>query len=169
MKISATNWLLPWVLAIHYCNDKITCCCSCRPSTPPGRSSGRKTERRRSVLLENWQDRCLDRYSQKLILWVQFFYPLISRKTLKSSQCWLFPVTSRTFLKNKRAWLHVFLLSQGHTHMTFPSSSLEQALGALSGAVSWAAVLILPPVKLSSQFSHCTLFLSQQIRCLEQV
>ena len=40
-----------------------------------------------------------------------------------------------------------------------PTAPLEQSLRAICGAASWAAVLILPQIKLNSQLSHCASFL----------
>ena len=42
--------------------------------------------------------------------------------------------------------------------LPFPTTSLEQSLGAIWSAVSWAAVLILPPIKLNSQLSTLCFF-----------
>ena len=44
--------------------------------------------------------------------------------------------------------------------LTFPPASLEQFLRAIWDAVSQAAVLILPQIKLNSQLSRCAFFLS---------
>ena len=44
------------------------------------------------------------------------------------------------------------------TYWPFPPASLEQFLRAIWGAISWAAVLTLPPIKFNSQFSHCAFF-----------
>ena len=41
-----------------------------------------------------------------------------------------------------------------------PAASLAQRLRAVGGAVSQAAVLILPQIKLNSQLLHCAFFLS---------
>ena len=46
--------------------------------------------------------------------------------------------------------------------LTFTSSSLEQFLRAIWGAVSWAIVLTLPQIRLNSQLSQCVFFLSWQ-------
>ena len=43
-----------------------------------------------------------------------------------------------------------------------PTAALEQSLRAIWAAASWAAVLILPQIKLNSQLSSCTSFFSQQ-------
>ena len=53
--------------------------------------------------------------------------------------------------------MHVLPLHQNHI-LTFPSAFLEQFLGAIWNAVSQAAVLILPQIKLNSQLSCCALF-----------
>ena len=42
------------------------------------------------------------------------------------------------------------------------TAALEQSLRATWDAASWAAVLILPPIKLNSQLSSCTSFFSWQ-------
>ena len=47
---------------------------------------------------------------------------------------------------------------KSHITLTYPPASLEQLLRALWNAVSWAIVLILPQIKLDSQFSHCAFF-----------
>ena len=39
-----------------------------------------------------------------------------------------------------------------------PTAPLEQSLRAICGAASWAAVLILPQIKLNSQLSHWASF-----------
>ena len=43
-----------------------------------------------------------------------------------------------------------------------PTAALEQSLRATWDSASWAAVLILPQIKLNSQLSSCTSFLSRQ-------
>ena len=51
-------------------------------------------------------------------------------------------------------------LHQNLIYWLFPTAALEQSLRAIWDAASWAAVLILPPIKLHSQLSSCTFFFS---------
>ena len=51
-----------------------------------------------TLCLGSWQDRSSDRYFQEPILWAQFLYLLISRKTLESSWWRLFLLTSKKLL-----------------------------------------------------------------------
>ena len=44
--------------------------------------------------------------------------------------------------------------------LPFPAASLAQRLRAVGDAVSQAAVLILPQIKLNSRLLHCAFFLS---------
>jgi len=54
------------------------------------------------------------------------------------------------------------LLHQNLIYWPSPSATLEQSLRAIWDAASWAAVLILPQVKLNFQLSSCTSFFSRQ-------
>ena len=49
-------------------------------------------------------------------------------------------------------------LHQNLTYWLSPTAALEQSLRAVWDAGSWAAVLILPQIKLNSQLSSCTSF-----------
>ena len=55
-------------------------------------------------------------------------------------------------------WLCVFNLHQNHRYPYLSPSSLELSLRTIWGAVSQAAVLILPRIKLNPQLSHCAVF-----------
>ena len=108
---------------------------------------------------ENWQPSLqLVRYYQELILWAQFLYLLISRKVLNPSWWQLFIVTSRKLHETNRNLLEKYVPVCIYspftiiTHiLTFSPASLEQFLRAIWGAVSWAAILILPQIKLNLQ------------------
>ena len=106
-------------LAIYLFKNQIMCCCTCWFSTLPKRSSGWRAEMRYSVLCPQWKTGKtglqIVRYFQKLILWAQFLYLLISRKALKS---FMVTTVSRDWQKASAkigAWLHVFTLYQNHT------------------------------------------------------
>ena len=117
-----------------------------------------------SVRWENWQDRSFFRYSQELIFWAQFLYLIMSKKAWKSFMVMIISCnqqklhkTSRNFLQKKYV---VDCMDFPFTKITYilslPLTSLEQFLRAIIGAVSQAAVLILPQWKLNSQLSCCT-------------
>ena len=56
-------------------------------------------------------------------------------------------------------WLHILPFPQkSHIDWPSPTTSLEQFLRAIPGAVSLAVVLILPQIKLNSQLSCCAFF-----------
>ena len=99
------------------------------------------------------------RYFQKLISWSQSLHLFISRKSLNHFMVTSGPVTSRKTFCKISAWLHWALRSPKSFVFTFPHSSLEQFLRANWGAISRAAVLILPQMKLNSQLSCCASFL----------
>ena len=142
------------------------CCCSCWPPAPlEGAHDGE----------QKWGTFCspkpgrtglqIVRYSQELIFWAQFLYLLVSRKALKSFMVMTVShdrqkrhETSRNFLKNKHAWLHVLPLHQNWMYTVLLLLSLEQSLRAVWGAVSWAAVLILPQIKLLTHDSDVRFF-----------
>ena len=48
--------------------------------------------------------------------------------------------------------------------LTFPTAALEQSLRAIWDAASWAAVLVLPQIKLNSQLSSSTFFLVNRLK-----
>ena len=146
------------------------CCCTCGFSALPERSSGKRAEMRCSAQWETGKTglqvvRCF----QKLLLWAQFLYLLISREALKSftvgrtlwcpSLWWqLFLVTSRKF-RQKYVLDCMYSLSTKIIYiLTFPPWLLEKFLRATWGVVSRAAVFILPQIKLNSQLSHCAFF-----------
>ena len=100
------------------------------------------------------------RYFQELILWAQFLHLLISRKHYTFSSWWhLLLVTSsnlhKTFCKNMCLIVCILPSPKSHIYWPSPPTSLEQFLRAIRNAVSQAAVLILPQIKLNSQLSHC--------------
>ena len=112
---------------------------------------------------KNWQSRPSDKYFQEPILWVQFFSLLISRKALKSFMVRLLRTSSNLqetehFCKNYVLDCTHFPFTKITSVLTFSSASLEQFLGAVWDAVSWAIVFILPQIKLSLPFSCCGLF-----------
>ena len=53
------------------------------------------------------------------------------------------------------------LLHQNFIYWLSPTATLEWSLRAIWDATSWAAVLILPQIKLNSQLLSCTSFFSQ--------
>ena len=112
------------------------------------------------------------RCSQEPILWAQFLYLPISRKTLKSFMVTLLLVTRKDFTRlietfwKIRAWLHVLPLHQKSHLYWHPTSllhppattSLEQFFRGIWGSVSQAAILILPEIKFNLLLSHCAIF-----------
>ena len=101
-------------------------------------------------------DKSSDKYFHNPILWAQFLYFSIARKTLKSVTVrWLFlwlaklHKNSRNLLEKIYAWLYTFHLHQNHLCTDLPLASLEQLFRAIWNAVSQAAVLILPQRKLN--------------------
>ena len=96
-------------------------------------------------------------------------YLLISRKALKLSWWQLFLMSSRSFMRLAETFYKKYVLDcmcSPFTKITYMLScpmSLEEFLRVIWDAVFWAAILILPPVKLNWQRSHCGLFLSQQL------
>ena len=96
------------------------------------------------------------KYFHSLVLWAQFLYFSIARKTLKSVTVrWLFlwlaklHKNSISLLEKIHAWLHPFHLHQNHLCTDFPLASLEQLFRAIWNALCQAAVLILPQRKLN--------------------
>ena len=59
-------------------------------------------------------------------------------------------------------------LHQNLLYWLSPSTSLEQFLRAIWGAVFWAVVLILPQIKLNSQLSSCASFWSTETSIVAQ-
>ena len=57
------------------------------------------------------------------------------------------------------SWYRTLPLLQNLIYWLSPTAALEQSLRAIWDAASWAAVLILPQIKLNSQLSSCTSFL----------
>ena len=85
---------------------------------------------------------------------------LVSRKTLKSFSVLTAPCDQQKTSAKNYVLDCMYSPFTKITHiLTFSPASLEQFLRAISDAVSWAAVLILPPVKLNLQLSHCVFFL----------
>ena len=124
---------------------------------------------------KNWQNRSSDSFFQELILWTQFLHLLIPRKALKSLMGMIVPRVQQKASGDQQkpsgkicAWWHVFPFIKIVYILPFPSSptSLGQFLGAIWDAVSQAAVLIFPQVKLNSQLSCCAFFKSRQHVCL---
>ena len=70
---------------------------------------------------------------------------------------------AETFGKNM-CLMHIFPLLQNQIYTDLHPTSLGQFLRAIWGAVSLAAVLILPQIKLYSQLSHCAFFFFQSTR-----
>ena len=91
-------------------------------------------------------------------------YLLISRKALKLSWWQLFLMSSRSFMRLAETFYKKYVLDcmcSPFTKITYMLScpmSLEEFLRVIWDAVFWAAILILPPVKLNWQRSHCGLF-----------
>ena len=142
------------------------CCCSCWPPAPlEGAQDGEQKWGTLCSLKPGRTGLQIVRYSQELIFWAQFLYVLVSRKALKSFMVMTVShdrqkrhETSRNFLKNKHAWLHVLPLHQNCMYTVLLLLSLEQSLRAVWGAVSWAAVLILPQIKLLTHDSDVRFF-----------
>ena len=136
------------------------CHCGCWPPTPP-REFRVKSRSETLCALANWQDRSSD--SQEFSgadSMSPILVSLTSRKTLESFMVIIvwgdeqkLHETSGKFLQKMCAWLYVFSLHRITYILTIPPASLKQFLRAIWGAVSQAAVLILPPVKLNSQLS----------------
>ena len=96
-------------------------------------------------------------------------YLLISRKALKPSWWQLFLMSSRSFMRLAETFYKKYVLDcmcSPFTKITYMLScpmSLEEFLKVIWDAVFWAAILILPPVKLNWKRSHCGLFLSRSL------
>ena len=107
---------------------------------------------------KNWQNKPTEvTYFQEQILWAQFLHLLISRKAVKS-----FIVTSGPCDRGnlQKCVLDCMYPTSPKSHIYWP---FPLPLGrSFSKAVSWAIVLILPPIKLNSQLSRCDFFLSWQ-------
>ena len=111
-----------------------------------------------------WWDRSLDSWPTVgnfpyQILWSQSFHLLISRKTLNPFMMTWDPHDYQRTSCKASAWLHWTPPSVKSYILTFPICLFQQSSRAIWGAASWAAVLILPPVKLNSQLSHWASFL----------
>ena len=111
------------------------------------------------------------RYFQKLILWAQFLYLLKSRKALKS---FMVSTVSHDFMRLAEVFWKTYVLDCMYFPFTkitciliSPRHPLEQFLRAIWGAVSWSAVLILPPIKLNLQLSCCAIFFNWLLQKLE--
>ena len=75
-------------------------------------------------------------------------------------------MTSRSVMTPAETFYRKYVLDGTYSPFTkityilsFPSTSLEQSLRAIGGAVSWAAVLILPQIKLNLQLLCCAIVL----------
>ena len=146
------------------------CCCSCWFSAPSERSSGWKAGKEARCARGKTSRTGLQivTHLQELILWAKSFYLLISRKALKflmvTTVSWLaesFTWLAETFWKNMFDCMYAPITKITYM-LSFPAASLEQCLNAIGGAVSQAAVLILPQIKLSSQLSGCASIFSRQ-------
>ena len=166
------------MLAIYLYKDYIMCCCSSWPSTLlEGVQSGE----------QQWGALCsgeklaeqlqIIRCSQEPIVWAQSLYLPISRKALKSFMVTLLLVTRKGFMRLIEtfwkicAWLHVLPLHK-KSHLYWPPStrpptttSLKQFFRVIWGAVSQAAILILPQIKFNLQLSHCAMFFFLNVNC----
>ena len=88
------------------------------------------------------------RYFQEQILWAQFLYLLIFRKVLKSFMVTIVPHDKQNLHETSRNLLEKDVLDCMYSHftkITYILASLGQVLRVIWGAVSQAAVLILPP------------------------
>ena len=111
------------------------------------------------------------RYFQKLILWDQFLYLLISRKAIKSIMVLTVSLdlekvheTGRDFLEKYGLDCMCFPFTKNHIY-THPAplvlwSSFSELFEVLSPQ---ATVLILPQIKLNFQLSHCAFFKNWQL------
>ena len=158
MTLSTTNWHLP-----STCTMIESCCCRYWSSTLPERSSGWRAEMRYSVLWKNWQNRSSDSYG---FSGADFMTPSLNISSYLekhwSSSWWpLFLMTSRKLLETYMFdCMYSPFIKITYTYiLTFPhllplwSSFLE----AVWGAVSRAAVLILPQINLTCN-SHVVHF-----------
>ena len=99
------------------------------------------------------------RYFQEKILWAQFLVSSHIQKSTKTNNrdicsSWL----AATFCQNVCLIARI-PLHQNHIYIDLSSStSLEQFLRTIWEAVSQSIVLILPQIKLNSQFSRCAFF-----------
>ena len=143
----ANDWTTK-AFAICLYRDWTPCCCSCWPSSTPGRVQGGG---RHSVLQGIWWDRSLDTW---MLLGTGFMISILAS-----------PVTSdphdlqKTFCKLRISWYWAPPSPKPYI-LTSSTAALEQTLRALWDATSRAAVRILPQIKLNSQLSSCTSFLS---------
>ena len=142
------------------------CCCSCWFSAPSERSSGWKA--RKEVHCARGKT---SRTGLQIDIFRSWFYepnPFISSYLEKHSNSswwqlsvsWLaesFTWLAETFWKNMFDCMYAPITKITYM-LSFPAASLEQCLNAIGGAVSQAAVLILPQIKLNSQLLHCGFF-----------
>ena len=134
-------------------------CCSCWPSTPPGKEF--RVEQIWGTLYSGkiWQNRSSDsRYFQEPILWAQFSYLLISRKARKilhGDNCvlWL----TETFCKKRCAWSYLLPFYQNHILTDLSLLPLWSSLRATWNVASQAIVFILPQYKVTCK-SHVVHF-----------
>ena len=75
---------------------------------------------------------------------------------------WFSFMHSRSFWKNMCLTACTLPSPKSHIYCSSPSTSSEQFLRAIWGSVSWAAVFILPQIKLNLQLSRCAFLKSWQ-------
>ena len=153
-KSIAKDWTTK-AFAICLCRDWTPCCCSCWPSTIP---EGVQGGMRHSVLQGIWWDRSLDSW---MVLGTYFIISILaSPHILRSIKSLHGDIRPSSLTKNPFVnWvLHgiELPLHQNFVYWLSSTAALEQSLRAIWDAVSWAAVLILPQMKLNSHLSSCT-------------
>ena len=140
--------------------------CSCWFSTPPERSSGWRAETKRSVL---WEKLAEQVFRELDIFWSRFYEPnscISSYLGKHQNPSWWHLLHVVTFMRLAATFYWTYVLDcmySPFTKITYiltspRPASLEQFLRALRNAVSRAAVLILPQIKLNSQHSCCAFF-----------
>ena len=102
---------------------------------------------------------------QELILWAQFLYLLISRKTLKffmvtivSHNSQTFHETSRNFLQKEMCLNTCTPFLPNHIYTVLPLYLFRSVSHRYLRSDSQIAILILPQIKFNLQLSHCVFF-----------
>ena len=139
--------------------------CSCWCSTPPeGVQCGE----------QEWGTLCFGKtgraglqiviQSQELILWAQYLYLFMSRKTQNSSWWRLFFITSiahemsRNFLQKKMCLNTCTPFLPNHIYTVLPLYLFRSVSHRYLRSDSQIAILILPQIKFNLQLSRCVFF-----------
>ena len=154
-KSIASDWTAKAFVICFYVEP---CCYSCWPSTTP---EGVQGEVRHSVLQGIWWDRSLDSW---MFLGTDFIISILASSHMEKNTKSLHGDIRSSWVTKKpfEKWLLngiELTLHQNLIDWPSPTATLEQSLRAIWGAASWAAVLILPQIKLNSQLSSCASFL----------